>query len=539
MLNKLVSNLIQRAVSSNDAPYTPQPVVKQPLPVYLSLELLEENSTFDPFATTTELKPGKTYALHVWATTEVQEGQAAITVGSQLELFLKSSHETVKIDSCGAIKCHLDHRDQPLHTFSLNVAEDCPKAEVTFQMVYRKVNSQYRSFLPPLETILAGTHYAPDKELLKRCEIYDSQLPDNTAILHIQKGKDDSYSKTLHINGWSYQQRPLQISQVVDDMSLGDWIDQGEKPETIRNLVRGFSKNQVELINWLQCLIHDHQDKLTLIIVNHTLSELPWEIVELDDDQFLGAYANVVRWTWVGGRGTYHKLQVIEETVPSGEILCYLSQSVSKTEEAKLLEKFVVNHCQNPYKLRQKLEHSLEKISLVYLACHGTFNRKLRKKENILAVTPFTTHYRDSHVATLGDGIEQINLVDLESLTKRDGIRPLFLVNACHSARLMDKQFKPYGFLNIFMSTVASGYIGTMATVNSDYAAKMAQKLLDKAHTEPEGIPIAKRLKQIRHEVVEELKANPNEDNWKAFINTFLYVYYGNPLARLKLKPKP
>jgi hypothetical protein len=510
-------------IASSDTNISPQPYMeRQPPSVYLSLELIEENVAFDPFATTTELKPGKTYALHVWATTEVQEGQAAITVGSQLELFLKSSHETVKIDRCGAIKCHLDHHDQPLHTFSLNVAEDCPKAEVTFQMVYRKVNSQYRFFLPPLETILAGTHYAPDKELLKRCEIYDSQLPDNTAILHIQKGKDDSYSKTLHINGWSYQQRPLQISQVVDDMSLGDWIDNDEKPETIRNLVRGFSKNQVELINWLQCLIHAHQDKLTLIIVNHTLSELPWEIVELDDDQYLGAYANVVRWTWVGGRGTYHQLQVIEETVPSGEILCYLSQSVSKTEEAKLLEKFVGDDCKNPLNLMQKLKDSLEKFSLVYLACHGTF-----------------TPDRDPRKATLGDkGDEQIILVDLESLTKRDGIRPLFLVNACHSARLKDKQFKPYGFPNVFMSTVASGYIGTMAKVNSDYAAKIAQKLLDKAHTEPEGIPIAKRLKQIRHEVVEQLKANPNEDNWKAFINTFLYVYYGNPLARLKLKPK-
>lgn len=515
---------MQRVVSGDTPTYTPPSRMdRQPPSVYLSLELLEENSTFDPFATTTELKPGKTYALHVWATAEVQEGQTAITVGSQLELFLQSSHEMVKIDrwSCGAMTCHLDC-DQPLHTFSLNVAEDCPKAEVTFQMVYRKVNSQYRFFLPTLKTILAGTHYAPDKKLLKNCEIYDSQLPDNTAILHIQKGKEDGLSKTLHINGWSYQQRPLQISQVVDDMSLGDWIDNDEKPETIRNLVRGFSKNQVELINWLQCLVHYYQDKFTLIIVNHTLSELPWEIVELDDDQYLGAYSNVVRWTWVGGRGAYYKLQVIEETVQSGEILCYLSQSVSKTEEAKLLEKFAINDCQNPLNLKQKLEHSLEKISLVYLACHGTFTR-----------------YRDPRKATLGDEVEQINLVDLESLTKRDGIRPLFLVNACHSARLMDNQFKPYGFPNVFMSTVASGYIGTMAKVNSDYAAKMAQKLLDKAHTETEGIPIAKRLKQIRREVVEQLKANPNKENWKAFINTFLYVYYGNPLARLKLKPKP
>jgi hypothetical protein len=38
MLNKLVSNLIQRAVSSNnDAPI--QSVAKQPLPVYLELKL--------------------------------------------------------------------------------------------------------------------------------------------------------------------------------------------------------------------------------------------------------------------------------------------------------------------------------------------------------------------------------------------------------------------------------------------------------------------------------------------------------------------
>lgn len=126
MLNKLFSNLIQRAVSSDDAPYKPQPVAKQPLPVYLELKLLEESSTFNSLATVTELEPGKRYFLHVWATLKKLEGHIPVVERSQLKLSLHTNQDTIAINhsECSVECCLNDY--QPLHSFSLQVAEECP-----------------------------------------------------------------------------------------------------------------------------------------------------------------------------------------------------------------------------------------------------------------------------------------------------------------------------------------------------------------------------------------------------------------------------
>jgi hypothetical protein len=528
IININMFNIIQRAISGN-TPSKPHKIERQvQLPsLYLSLELVEENATFDPFATTTELEPGKTYALQVWATPEKQAGQTAMTVGSQLELFLQSSEETVKIDKahCDAIQCHLN-RDQPLHTFSLQVAEECPKAEITFKMAYRKINSQERCKILSLKTILAGNDVLPTQAKLSECGIPDKQLNEKTAILQIQK--DNIKIETLRIQGWkSCQYISLDRNLAYEgEISLGKLVDEviakKESYQKIRNKIRSFFRREPQLINWLLQLKQSYQDKFTLIIVDYTATEQPWEMIELGEDCYLGAYANVVRWTCLFDMGKQHQLE-INENIKMGHILYYLDNNVTKPEEKQLLNGLATIGCRDKEELKQHINTPSKKISLIYLAGHGSFD-------------DFDDQNPDKLIL-FANTLNSLELYEFEGLTKWEEVRPIFFVNTCHSARLIERKSKLYGFPEITLIRIASGYIGTMAKVNSDYAAKMAQKLLHNAHTEPKGINIAERLKHIRREVVKPLKTNPNENDWKAFINTFLYVYYGNPFARLKLKP--
>jgi len=358
MLNNFVSNLMQRVVSSDNAPYMPQRVARQPQPVYLELKLFEENST--SLTTVTEMKPGKRYFLEVWATLQKLEGQIPVVERSQLKLSLRTHQETISINhSECTLECCLNEY-QPLHRFSLNIAEECPVTEVELWFFYQNTRL-------PLKTKLAGNYFPPKPEFLETCGITDTPLEKNTAIVHIQKDKDIGFNKTLQIKGWAYHQhRHLEIKALAyEEVSLGKLIEEIASPEKIRNKIRSFFCKQSNLILWLKHLIECYQNELTLIIVDYTASEQPWEMIELDENCYLGAYANVVRWTRLEDFGEQRQLEITADSLKPGQVLYYFDNKVTQPEEKQLFAKLATIPCQNVDQLKQQLNGRIPKKRVI------------------------------------------------------------------------------------------------------------------------------------------------------------------------------
>ncbi len=71
-----------------------------------------------------------------------------------------------------------------------------------------------------------------------------------------------------------------------------------------------------------------------------------------------------------------------------------------------------------------------------------------------------------------------------------------------------------------------------------EYAARIGQEMLQRAASQ-EGLNPAEELRRLRAEAVERVKQDPSNKNQCELIYAFMYVYYGNPMARLRLSGLP
>jgi hypothetical protein len=115
-------------------------------------------------------------------------------------------------------------------------------------------------------------------------------------------------------------------------------------------------------------------------------------------------------------------------------------------------------------------------------------------------------------------------------------------VNACASARtIVNDEGDPSSLVEGFLTHCASGYIGTLADIDIQTASEIARSIL-KASLNANGVRITEILRHLRAKAVEDLMKAlllPPEQSKKEFykvIDTFMYVYYGNPLAYLQLR---
>ena len=103
------------------------------------------------------------------------------------------------------------------------------------------------------------------------------------------------------------------------------------------------------------------------------------------------------------------------------------------------------------------------------------------------------------------------------------------------SARLMRDSQGFYGLPEVLLALLAGGYIGTLGPVGMEYAPVIGQQILEAARCSPAGINPAEELRRIRAEAVQQLEQQPSLENMLNFVFAFMYVYYGNPLASLRL----
>ncbi len=217
----------------------------------------------------------------------------------------------------------------------------------------------------------------------------------------------------------------------------------------------------------------------------------------------------------------------MKKVVYEGSVLAYLDQKLACVQQ----EHAVLNHFQREdvsdlWALRTRLrkDRALTRIGLVYIACHGQEGSMLSASEKDRLQQP--------------DRV--LRALELARMPEQPEPRPIFFVNACDSARMLrDSKTNPVSFAESFLVQCASNYIGTMAPVGSRNASLIAGDILQQAMN-AEGVQIAEALRVLRARVVAKRCDSDQDDEAqkeveKDFFYTFMYVYYGNPLARLRL----
>ena len=526
-------SLVQRAVQNRSLKKAPRVAamgvnltLPRFLPIWFDLRLRNEQEDVQ------QLQAGNTYALAITGSLNrsLLHGEGII-ITKDIKLRLGC-----RLDVDAPMKFNLDKSfslsyEDAAHfkeEFTINIPAHFPSCHLILELSY----TLPRAYPERLERKIQikGAYNFENQQLLEASQI-ESGLPEHVAILVVNPDSNLSLvsRNTFKIRGWSHWGEQLQeTARARAIVSLAEMLHREADPEAIINSVRHFSGTISEnLTSWLQVLHKKYPDKLSVIIVDNTTLEIPWEMFEISQGQYLGAVARVVRWLPFRRFSRRYRMKVADGPPHTGPVIAYLDSSlgVEVTQpEHEILQKLVVERCPSLKKLEHRMSQPLEQIGLIYVGCHGQYGAILH------------TQARQRH----SDHLRSINL---EMIYQSDEPSMVVFINACKSARIVQiNDLDPSSFVEGFLTHCASGYIGTLGEIDIGTAASIASRILEAAMN-AEGIQVAEVLRRLRSEAVQQLQAallfsdNEQEKRIQLYnvIDTFMYVYYGNLLARLHL----
>ena len=312
--------------------------------------------------------------------------------------------------------------------------------------------------------------------------------------------------------------------------------------EETPGIMRMFSQKNSQakkIRGWLLKLQEKQHNFSYLIINDRTTFEIPWEMLELKKNDYLGASLVTVRWQDITNPEDLDdvngliNLEVVEKKC-CGKIVAYLNtQDLPSVEQEKeILEVFNPTIYENVRNFFNYLEEVNSEVSLVFIASHGFFDKDLSQSK-------------------LGeeDERQRISVYDLYkydfNFFKKGSI---VFMNACNSGRLQQNDTLkindtnpttgreyPIGFSTFFLEKGAEGVIGTLCKVDDKYAAKISRNFFQEYQKYPH-LSVATILKNLRQKAANEYQGQKsNYENTYLFIFTFMYIYYGNPMAKLEL----
>ena len=312
--------------------------------------------------------------------------------------------------------------------------------------------------------------------------------------------------------------------------------------EETPGIMRMFSQKNSQakkIRGWLLKLQEKQHNFSYLIINDRTTFEIPWEMLELKKNDYLGASLVTVRWQDITNPEDLDdvngliNLEVVEKKC-YGKIVAYLNtQDLPSVEQEKeILEVFNPTIYDNVRNFFDDLDQVNSEVSLVFIASHGFFDKDLSQSK-------------------LGeeDERQRISVYDLYkydfNFFKKGSI---VFMNACNSGRLQQNDTLkindtnpttgreyPIGFSTFFLEKGAEGVIGTLCKVDDKYAAKISHNFFQEYQKDPH-LSVATILKNLRKKATHEYqRQRGNDENKYLFLFTFMYIYYGNPMAKLEL----
>lgn len=388
----------------------------------------------------------------------------------------------------------------------------------------------------------------PIEELTKDNQIYsdisfspqlDKKFDKEVAILYIE-----SEEGQYRVRARTAEQKPLDTQLCTPpELSFSQQLEGDKIPDKLRQIsgrMRMFSEENTvarQIRGWLlklQNTLQTQNQKLSCIVINdRTDSEIPWEMLELLENQYLGASVVTVRWQDIENTQCWEENSSLinlefQEEHCYGNIVAYTNTTDFKNVEQEIttLNQFSNNCFQNIYDFLAYLEQINSEISLMFIASHGFFGDDI------------TQMYLGEDDNKQRISLTQLYDYDFDFFKSNYSI--VFL-NACHSGRLRrDKKLDiinhnyRMGFPTFFLKKGARGVIGTLGKVIDQYAAKVTSNFFAEYQRNPH-LPVAAILRNIRAEAAKNFRANKTEENRRLFIFTFMYVYYGNPMTVLRL----
>ncbi|WP_224248188.1 hypothetical protein [Hyalangium gracile] len=342
--------------------------------------------------------------------------------------------------------------------------------------------------------------------------------PEATAFLHIE-----ATDQTLRLH-WFPSEDPSSgpISVLEPPRNL---LDPPGPPDTRKLLytVQNFFRRQCgRLTAWLKERLKARSD-VTLIIQEYAETRVPWEMLELPSTQGrrvvptpIGALIKVVRWlkTMDQEEGEHLPLRMGRQTW-SGRAMSYVAE---KELEQAAQELEALQGCHERFDdielLGQELQDDSSSLAMLFVASHGQSPEDEPDPE------------APEHVLT------QL-ILNLPTFIQKE--RPLIFINACHSGLLLRDDYGVSGLPERLLGTFAGAYLGVMGRIEEGIAASVGARILQAARAEG-GVCIPEELRRVRKEAFEKLNVNDPESR-RAYVSTFMYVFYGTPEAYLKLEP--
>jgi CHAT domain-containing protein len=309
------------------------------------------------------------------------------------------------------------------------------------------------------------------------------------------------------------------------------------------------------ICDWLNELEETNPQKINqhlshIVINDETDCEIPWEMLPLAKDKYLGASFVAVRWQdipninpeWCNSFNNSISIEDFKTFHCCGDIVAYTDKvevpqdTANKPKETLSQFKEFNDRCfDNINGFLDNLHNNSSKVSMIFVHCHGYFGDDITQmwlgKNQLPKERVYLTEMNDK------------TFYDFEFLSNEYNSSIVFM-NACHSGRLRkdnrnicSKDYRK-GFATFFLKKGAKGVIGSLGKLSNKYALKITQVFFNKYLEEDKyKLPVAEILKELRQEAIDNLKADKTWENRYILLFTFMYVYYGNPKTILQLTP--
>jgi hypothetical protein len=298
-----------------------------------------------------------------------------------------------------------------------------------------------------------------------------------------------------------------------------------------------FSNANKRLRLWLNALHHAEDGPYAIILNDHIGLPFPWEMVAFDDEETgeakrLGSAFVVVRWP-ISDRIDFPPHALPEQV--EGKVVVYLSDDISKGE-LQTLQQYTQGILNDIQQFKRLLLEGPAGYGLVYLGCHAVLAEHTLRWMVLGNRQKVEQQLRLYDLQFIGGEFARLKLLR--------NSRAVVFINACHSALVSETDARTgvrESFTETFLDNYASGVIGTIGLVDDkDFAPTITRELIEQMN---QGIPIAEALQRVRESrytalntILNRERRNPTHEELKDFFNAFMYVYYGNPLTRLKVQ---
>ena len=510
---------------------------QQPPAGHFDLCILNPENNNEPV---TQLEPGRQYKVVVWS-----EGDIPVSAQSNLSLLLQI-RETAAAQYITIENPELDlsvARDQDSDLeFNLITDAQLPHGQATLTLQYWPGKKVYKKKTVVSQQIqLAGV---VDPELFSACHIHpNAERPQHVAIIHVKYAEDNEqiqltcwgHCANRDINTMPFPPPQIRLADFIEAQTdpqavLGEMVafsDDTANIKIVRQATTGH-KEGLTILGWLKAVYNRHKEALQLTIVDHTDTEIPWEMLKLGPGRYLGTLIPVVRWLLLP-QGEVHRELEMSPSQCTGKVAAYLDEDSlpDAAGERQLLSNFDTHFHDDVQSLEANLRELQPETGLVYLGCHGMF-----MPHDIDAIAYGSQNNPGERLIPL--------YLEAKLADKEFPHRPVFFINACHSGRVI----KPKGRLGfqglpiVLLKRIAASYVGTLGPVGSMFASQIGRYVLETIRNSQNGESLAELLRQLRAMAAEQLTADiDSKTNQLRFIYTFMYVYYGNPLLKLSLHP--